>query len=194
MSVPLLALALGAAAASRLRQDERAAHLSDAFVPAVAAMDAADRAYRTAIGRTLSKDAAGAMLTSMAAFRRDVHAIRERTRKEIDELYRRSGGSYGWFDPLDTAMPFAAGLNHVDGMRAATIADGGRAEVAALRARVNEAVTTRLAPEQIQTLIAAKRQRREAFEHAIARVLATAADGVPQAAAAQLVQLADGWY
>lgn len=194
MPLPLLALALGAAAASRLRLDERAAQLGEAFVPAVAAMDAADRTYRGAIERALPKDAADAMLAAMAAFRGDVHAIRERTRKEIDELYRRGGGSYGWFDPLDAAMPFAAGLNHVDGMRAATIADTGRAEVAALRARVNAAVGARLAPEQMDVLIAAKRQRRDAFERALADVLTAAAGGAPHAAVDHLAQLADGWY
>ena len=194
MSLPFLALALGAAAASRLRLDERAPQLSEAFVPAVGAMDAADRDYRSAIERTLSADAAGAMLTSMAAFRGDVHAIRERTRAEIDQLYRRGGGSYGWFDPLDAAMPFATGLNHVDGMRAATIADTGRAEVAALRARVNDAVASRLLPDQIEALTAAKRQRRAAFEDAIARALATVTDDAPAAAVDHLVQLADGWY
>lgn len=194
MSLPLLALALGAAAAARLRLDERAPQLSEAFVPAVGAMDAADRTYRGAIARTLSQNAADAMLTAMAAFRSDVHAIRERTRSEIDQLYRRSGSSYGWFDPLDAAMPFATGLNHVDGMRAATIADTGRAEVAALRARVNDAVSSQLLPDQIEALTAAKRQRRAAFEEAIARALATGTDAVPEAAVDHLVQLADGWY
>ena len=194
MSLPLLALALGAAAASRLRLDARAPPLSEAFVPAVGAMDAADRAYRRAIERTLSAEAAGAMLTAMATFRSDVHAIRERTRSEIDQLYRRSGGSYGWFDPLDAAMPFATGLNHVDGMRAATIADTGRAEVAALRARVNDAVSSRLIPEQIDALMTAKRERRAAFERAIAGALATATDAAPDAAVDHLAQLADGWY
>ena len=195
-----LALALAAAASLRLHLEENESELRDAFVPAIAAMDEADRAYRRTIEETLPPESAAAMLSAMAAFRERVHAVREQTRREIAELFRRYDRSYGWFDPLDPSAPPGAGLSHADSTRLATIADSGRSEVDALRARVNEAVAKRLQRSEIDALIAAKRRRLDAFEAALKRALEAAAASYPVTAAEidkmvyHLTQLADGWY
>jgi hypothetical protein len=200
-ALPQLALALAAAASSRLRLEEHEQELRDVFVPAVAAMDDADRAYRRAIEETLPRESAGEVLSAMAAFRDRVHEVRDRTRREIAELYRRYNRTYGWFDPLDSFMPPPTGLSHADGTRVATIGDGARSEVDGLRAQVNEAVVKRLAPAQINGLIAAKRHRREAFEAALKPAVAAAVALDPTITPAEtdktlyhLTQLADGWY
>lgn len=200
-ALPQLALALAATASSRLRLEEHEPELRDHFVPAVAAMDDADRAYRRTIEETLPRESAGEVLSAMAAFRQRVHDVRDHTRREIAELYRRYDRSYGWFDPLDSFMPPPTGLSHADGTRVAAIGDGARSQVEGLRAQVNEAVTKRLAPSQINGLIAAKRQRREAFEAALKPALASIVALDPTITAAEidktlhhLVQVADGWY
>lgn len=200
-ALPPLALALAAAARAWLGLEEHEERLGGAFVPAVAALDEADRAYRRAVETTLPRASAGATLAAMAAFRERVHAVRERARREIDELYRRFGGSYGGFDPLDPYLPSTAGLSHADGTRAASLADAARAEVGALRARANETVVQGLAPAQIEALIAAKRRRRDAFASALEGALATAlgphaalAAAETEKTVAQLTRLADGWY
>jgi hypothetical protein len=199
--LPQLALALAAAASSDPGLKEREPELRTAFVPAVAAMDAADRAYRQAIEATLPPESAQAMLAAMAEFRERVHEVRESARRDIGELYRRYQRSYGWLDPLDPLTVPPAGLSHVDDTRLATMCDKARAEVDALRARVNQTVAGRLAPAQIETLIAARLRRREAFEAALERSLAVAAAGADWVTPAdrekahyQLTQLADGWY
>ena len=198
---PLLALALAAAASSWLRLGKDESELSDGFIAAVAAMDEADRRYRRAIEDALPAESAASMLSAMAAFREKVHEVREHTRREIDELYRRYNRSYGWLDPLDPYMPAVGELSHVDGMRVAMIADGGRAEVETLRTRINASVAKRLLPAQIDTLIVAKRRRRDAFEAALKRTLQlahashpTISDSEIDKTLYQLTRLADGWY
>lgn len=200
-ALPQLALALAATASSALRLEEHERELREAFVPAVAALDDADRAYRGAIEAALPREAAGAVLSAMAAFRERAHDVRERARREIGELYRRYDRAYGSFDPLDSFMPPAPGLSHADGTRVAALGDGARAEVDKVRAQVNEAVTKQLAPAQIEALIAAKRRRRTAFEAALKPALALAAaldatvtPGEIDKTLHHLTQLADGWY
>jgi len=198
---PPLALTLAAVASSRLGLEEHEPELARAFVPAVAAMDEADRAYRHAVETTLPRDASATMLSAMASFRARAHEVRENTRREIGELYRKYGRDYGWFDPLDVYVPPTTGLSHADGTRVATMSDAARSEVDTLRARVNETVTTRLQPAQLEALVAAKRRRREAFESALERTLHAALpphgalpDAAIDKAADQLTRLADGWY
>jgi len=199
--VPPLALTLAAVASSRLGLEGDEAELGRALVPAVAAFDEADRAYRRAIESTLSPDARAAMLSAMASFRARAHEVRENARHEIGELYRKYGREYGWFDPLDTYLPPTTGLSHADGTRVATMSDAARSEVAALRARVNETVTARLQPAQLEALVAAKRRRRDAFESALKRAVSAAAVSHAAVSASavdktvdQLTRLADGWY
>lgn len=200
-ALPPLALALAAVASSQLNIEGSESELRDGFVPAIAAMDEADRAYRRTIEETLAPQTAGAVLSGMAAFREKVHEIRERARREIAELYRLYDRTYGWFDPLDSFRPPVEGLSHADGTRVATVADRARSEVDSLRAQVNEAVVKRLEPGQIEVLIAAKRRRLAAFEAALKAALeaTTAGHGVVTSSDLdktlyQLTQLADGWY
>lgn len=200
-ALPPLARALAAATASRLRLESEEQRFVAAFLPAVAAFDDADRAYRKAIEAALPAASSGAILAAMADFRRRVHAIRDRTREQIGEIYRRGGRSYGAFDPLDTYTPPASGLSHADGTRVATIPDRGRSEVDALRADVNVTVMKQLRPEQIEPLIASKRLRRQAFAAALEPALAEAVashagitDAERTKLLAQLTELADGWY
>jgi hypothetical protein len=198
---PPLALTLAAVTVARLALEDGEAELARAFVLAVAAMDEADRAYRRAIESTLPRDTSAAMLSAMASFRERVHDVRENARREIGELYRKYGRTYGWFDPLDVYLPPTSGLSHADGTRVATMSDAARSEVDALRVRVNEAVVKRLQPAQLEALVAAKRLRRDAFERAIKAALDAAvtqrapvsAAGLDKAAD-QLTRLADGWY
>ncbi len=197
---PPLALTLAAVTASRLGLEEHEAEIARGFVPAVAAMDEADRTYREAIETTLSHDASAAMLSAMASFRARAHDVRENARREIGELYRKYGREYGWFDPLDVYLPPTTGLSHADGTRVATMSDTARSEVDALRARVNDAVTRRLQPAELEALVAAKRRRMDAFAEALASALQGAVARHATAAAQidkttdQLVRLADGWY
>ena len=198
---PPLALTLAAVAASRLGLEQHEPDIARAFVPAVAAMDDADRAYRRAIETTLPPDASASMLSAMASFRARAHDVRENARREIGELYRKYGRDYGWFDPLDVYLPPTTGLSHADGTRVATLSDAARSEVDTLRARVNDVVTKRLEPAQLEALIAAKKRRGEAFERALEAALAAAVAkhaAVPATTidkiVDQLVRLADGWY
>lgn len=200
--MPLLALALAAATASRLgsgKHDEP--KLTAGFVPAVAAMDRADLVYLDAIAETLPTRSAVETLTMMASFRTSVHQIRQQTRTRIAEVYVRNQRSYGWFDPLDPHTPSTTGLTHADETRIATVADGARSEVEKLRASVNQSLAGRLQASQIEVLIAAKRRRRKAFEMELKTALETS---VPSLAALtparedkvryELGELADGWY
>jgi len=199
-TAPPLARTLAAVTASRLGLEDHEAEIARTFVPAVAAMDEADRTYRGAIEATLSRDASGAMLSAMASFRARAHDVRENARREIGELYRKYGREYGWFDPLDVYLPPTTGLSHADGTRVATMSDAARSEVDALRARVNETVTRRLQPAELEALVAAKRARGDAFAKALESSLAAAVarHSMPAAAidktADQLMRLADGWY
>jgi hypothetical protein len=199
--IPSLALALAAAASAWLRLDEHEAEFAGRFVPAVAALDEADREYRRAVETALPPHEARATLSAMAAFRDRVHAVRERARREIGDLYQRFNRAYGAFDPLDPYLPATTGLSHADGTRAATLADGARSEVAVLRARANQDVVAGLQAAQVDALVAAKRRRREAFDTALGRALETAVAPVATLGAAELektrselVRLADGWY
>jgi hypothetical protein len=199
---PPLALTLAAVASSRLGLNEDdEPELARAFVPVVAAMDEADRAYRRAIETTLSNDASTAMLSAMASFRARAHEVRENARREIGELYRKFGRDYGWFDPLDVYLPPTSGLSHADGTRVATMSDAARAEVNALRARVNDVVTGRLRPAELEALVAAKRDRIDAFATALGNALrlavarhATLPVTAIDKTAGELARLADGWY
>jgi len=163
-------------------------------------MDDADRAYRTAIERELPRRAAHALLEAMAGFRAEVALERSRARAELARIYAGSDRTYGPFDPLDTFMPSPIGLSHVDGTRSATIADAARSRVDDMRARVNERIARELDDVQIALLIAAKRQRLRAFEEAVSSSLRAGLPvgtiGEPEfdRLAAQLAQLADGWY
>ena len=198
--VPLLALALAAAASSRLGlNDDAEARLRVAFTEAVAQTDSADRAYRSAIEETLPRDVAHTMLSTIAAFRETAQRTRESAVRELEEIWQRCRRSYGWFDPLDTYAAPAHGLNHADATRAATIADRARAHVDALRAQANEAVLKQLKEDQIETLRAARTQRRERFraalETAVRDTLGSALEPARlDALVDQLTTLADGWY
>ncbi len=163
-------------------------------------MDAADRAYRAVIERELPRKSAHGLLEAMAGFRAEVVLVRNRARAELAQMYAGSGRTYGPFDPLDTFVPPPTGLSHVDGSRSATIADAARSRVDDMRARVNERIVRELNDVQIALLIGAKRQRLLAFEDAVRSSLRA---GLPVGTvggpefdrlAAQLAQLADGWY
>jgi hypothetical protein len=200
-ALPPLALALAAVASSRLGIEASESALRTDFIPAVAAMDEADRVYRRTIEDTLAPQTAGAVLSGMASFREQVREIREHSRREIAELYRVYNRTYGWFDPLDSFRPPIEGLSHADGTRVATIADRSRAHVDSLRAQVNEAALKRLDAVEIEALVAAKRRRLAAFEAALKTPLESAAATHPfvtpedvDKALYQLTQLADGWY
>ena len=198
---PPLALTLAAVTSARLGLDDHEAELAGAFVPAVAAMDEADRAYRRTIEATLPPDTSAAMLSAMASFRARAHDVRESARREIGELYRKYGREYGWFDPLDVYLPPTTGLSHADGTRVATMSDAARSDVDTLRARINEVVVKPLRPAEHEALISAKRRRADAFAETLASALrvVTARDStVPDSAidktVDQLTRLANGWY
>jgi DNA anti-recombination protein RmuC len=200
-AVPPLALTLAAAASSRLHLEEREAELRQAFTESVARMDEADDRYRRAIERSLTKDAASVLFTSMTSFRDQVRDIRERARREIGDIYRRYGMTYGAFDPLDPYVPPTSGFSHADSTRVATIADRARGTVEEYRAQINDAALRQLSQNQIEQLISAKRARIASFEAAVQPVLQKIADdrsGVTtlerDKALYALAQLADGWY
>jgi hypothetical protein len=158
--------------------------LDDALIAsltsAVAAMDAADRAYRAAIEARLAAPKATALLQTMAAFRRDVAALRERTRATT---------TYGDFDPLDTHVP-AIAASHAHAVRAANTADIARTEVAQMRAQANARIGALLDREDIDRLTEAKRARNAAFDRAVRAAVPGASDQI----ATHLMLLADGWY
>jgi hypothetical protein len=96
-------------------------------------------------------------------------------------------------------VPPTEGLSHADATRIAGMGDSARGQVDALRKQVNDQVTTRLAPAQIEALIAAKRRRREAFEVALRPALESVVDHAVtreeiEKTLSGLVLLADGWY
>jgi len=200
-ALPPLALTLAAVARSRLGIETAETELRSDFVAVVGELDQADRRYRKTIEATVSPEAAGAVLSGMTAFREEVRAVRDRSRREIAELYRAYHRTYGWFDPLDAYRPPVEGLSHADGTRVATIADRARAHVDSLRAQVNDAALKRLSQNEVEVLIAAKRRRLEEFEAALRGPLEAAAAAHPFVTSAeidkvvyQLTQLADGWY
>ena len=193
-TLPPLAFALASAAAAHLERDEPAERLAERFRHAVAEMDRADRDYRRAVEKTLPRESAQTMLAAMDAFRERVRSVREHARSQISEIYRRYNRSYGMLDPLDPSTPFASGLSHVDGTRVAGIADAARSEVESLRSQVNGAVTRQLRADHVETLIAAKRQRRSAFETALKHALERAGTAPAPKTVYQLCELAEGWY
>jgi hypothetical protein len=200
-AVPPLAAALAAAASSRLHLEERESNAREAFLPSVSQMDEADRRYRQGIEESLPHEAAATLLSSMLSFREQVREIRERTRREIGELFRRYGMNYGAFDPLDPYVPPTSGFSHMDSTRVATISDRARAAVDDLRARVNENAARHLSQDQMRQLKDAKLARRNAFEVSIEAVLEKiAGDGTRVSKLERdkvlyaLTQLADGWY
>jgi hypothetical protein len=196
--VPPLARALGAKLRARrglvITRDPDA--VDTAFIPAVVAMDAADRAYRAAIERILERDRAQAVLGAMAAFRAAVARVRAQAREEIAGLYAAASLSYGAYDPLDDYVPPAGGLAHVDGVRAADVADRAKANVIALRRDANARIAGELGPHA-PALIAAKQTRNAAFAgalHAVVVPLAGARSGPVSDAIEALAALADAWY
>lgn len=198
--IPLLALALAAAACSRLNlTEEDEARLRVAFTEAVAATDSADSAYRGAIEQTLPHDKARTMLRAMASFREMAQQTREAAVRELEQLWKRYNLAYGWFDPLDSYAPPTHGLNHADATRAATIGDRARGQVDALRNQANQSILGELAPEQIDALRAAKLRRRDRFRTALGMAFKNAVDShVDQPAFDSLLDhltsLTEGWY
>ena len=147
---------------------------------AVALMDEADRAYRAAIEAQVAAPKAVTLLQTMARFRAEVAALRERTRETT---------GYGDFDPLDTYVP-AIAASHAHAVRAANAADLARNEVAQLRSQANGRIGELLDREEIDRLTAAKRTRNAAFDRAVREAVPGASDQV----ATHLMLLADGWY
>lgn len=197
--VPLLALVLAAAAASRLRlPDETHERLQIVFTDAVSAMDNADRGYREAIERTLPRDLAHKMLSAMAAFRECAHQVREAAMHEMREIYRRYNRTWDWIDPLDSAPLLPQGLSHADATRLATIGDRARSQVDGLRAQANESVIGELTADQLKTIRDAKIVRRERFEQTLRAALTQGAGPLEppdlEKTVDRLAALADGWY
>lgn len=197
--VPLLALVLAAAAASRLRlSDETQERLQIVFTDAVAALDNADRGYREAIERTLPRDTAHKMLSAMGAFRECAHQVREAAMHEMREIYGRHNRTWDWIDPLDATPVLPQGFSHADATRLATIGDRARSQVDGLRAQANESVVGELSADQTQTIRAAKRERLERFEQTLRAALTQGAGALEpfdlDKSIDHLTALADGWY
>lgn len=148
---------------------------------AVRQMDAADRAYRATIEARLPAAKAATLLQTMARFRADVAALRERTRATTE---------YGDFDPLDTYVP-SIEASHAHAVRAANSADLARSEVARLRAQANTRIGELLERDEIDQLTEAKRARNAAFDRAVREALPPASG---DKLATHLMLLADGWY
>jgi hypothetical protein len=171
------ALAVCATARAPIELDDA---LIAALTGAVRRMDAADRAYRAAIEARLPAAKAATLLQTMARFRADVGALRERTRETT---------GYGEFDPLDTYVP-SIEASHAHAVRAANSADLARGEVARLRAQANARIGELLERDEIDRLTEAKRARNAAFDRAVREALPGASDQL----ATHLMLLADGWY
>jgi hypothetical protein len=121
--------------------------------------------------------------------------IRERAAAEIGEIFTRSGRTRPPFDPLDTFTPSPAGLPHLDGVRAADLADRARAEVTALRAEANMRIAGSVGGH-VAEIVAAKGRRNAAFAGALHAALVPLASGAESMGPAieALSFLADGWY
>ncbi|GAC1420584.1 MAG: hypothetical protein NVSMB64_29520 [Candidatus Velthaea sp.] len=194
-AVPPLGRALGAKFRALTGSNDPA--IDSAMLPAVAALDAADRAYRAAIETILPPDSARTLLETMAAFRAAAHSVREAARTELETLYARSGRSYGDFDPLDAFVPSPAGLSHLDGVRAADIADRAKARIDALRGEANGriAAAASSAPSSTGAIIAAKRARNTAFAGAVHAAIVPLLGGGPVGPTVEAIAgLAEGWY
>lgn len=194
-TLPPLARALGARLRSLISTADAGADA--AFVPAIALMDAADRAYRAAIESALdADDARAAVLEEMASFRRAVAGIRENAAREIAQRYALAGIAYEAFDPLDGYVPPPRGLSHADGVRIADRADRAKAEVAALRRAANDRIAAHVG-SRTEAVIAAKRARNTAFAGALHAAAVPLAVGHTEAIGPlvdALAALADGWY
>jgi len=158
-----------------------AAAAAAAFENVVLELDAADEAYRAAIGTLLPAAKARAVLSALAAFRARADEVRSQVRGTIQ---------FGDFDPLDTYAPDMPG-SHGEGVRRASITDGARGEVAALRSRLNEELAGLLDRAEIERLIAAKQVRNAAFDRSVRAALPPSAG---DKLATQLLLLVDGWY
>ena len=192
-----LAAALAAALRARLDLPPGSEQtMAAALAPALAELDEADRRYRDAVRATLPAAKAEEMLRRMAAFRVNVHEVREHVRREIDGIYRRFGKTYGDFDPLDTYVPSADGVSHADGIRSADAADRARREVQRLKSEVNALLLALLTRQEIETLTVAKRERRAAFERILEAYAGAHASDVRERrrVVTELAALADGWY
>ncbi|GAC1541293.1 MAG: hypothetical protein NVS2B17_18510 [Candidatus Velthaea sp.] len=194
-SLPPLARALGAKFRALTGSSDLT--IDEAMLPAVAALDAADREYRAAIEKILPPEGARTVLDTMAAYRSAAMSVRDKVRGELEALYAGGGRTYGDFDPLDTFVPSPAGLSHLDGVRAADLADRGKAQISALRAEANRRIAGVAGPSASATvaIIEAKRKRNTSFAGAIHAAVVPLAGGGP---VGQLVEgittLADGWY
>ncbi len=192
-----LALALRAGLLVRCDALDPAHVPREQFVDSLALFEAADDAYRQAIRATLRNDAAQSIIAEARAFRIALAAIRERAHAEIAPIYARAGRAYGDHDPLDTVAPSTAGLAHVDSVRVADCSDRARDDAARLRERANGRILPLLRPEDITTLIEAKRTRIVAFRgaiHAAAMPLLLGVAAKPSDIVESLATLADGWY
>jgi hypothetical protein len=172
--------ALAALARLHLSAESDARSCVAAFITAAAELDAADEAYRAAIGACLPAAKAQAVLGALAEFRSRTAHVRAHVRQAVD---------YGDFDPLDAFAPPLMG-SHGDSVRRSSLTDAARAEVAALRARVNDEIGARLERAEIEALLAAKRTRNAAFDRILRSALPSAGDKL----ATQLLLLVDGWY
>lgn len=175
---------LARALAARIRAQHRPESgdtAPTAFAAVVGELDAADADYRAAIGTLLPADKARAVTAALMSFRTRAAQIRA-------EAGRAAG--YGDFDPLDTYAPEFSG-SHGDSVRRASITDGARAEVAALRAGLNEQLFALLERAEVERLIAAKARRNAAFDRIVRAALpGSASDKL----ATQVLLLVDGWY
>jgi hypothetical protein len=121
------------------------------------------------------------VLAALTSFRARAQEIRADVRRTI---------AFGDFDPLDTYAPDMPG-SHGESVRRASITDGARGEVAALRSRLNEELAGLLDRAEIERLITAKQARNAAFDRSVRAALpASAGDKL----ATQLLLLVDGWY
>jgi hypothetical protein len=152
-----------------------------AFERVVAEFDVADEVYRAAIGALLPAAKARAVLAALASFRARAGEVRSQVRGAID---------FGDFDPLDTYAPDMPG-SHGEGVRRASITDGARGEVAALRSRLNEELAALLERDEIERLIAVKQVRNAAFDRSVRAALPPPAG---DKLATQQLLLVDGWY
>ncbi len=195
-AIPPLARVLAAKLSAHVELQGEPESVALAFTPAIAAMDAADRAYRKAIESVLAPAAASEVLGTMAAFRHQVTQIRENAAKEIRALYERAGKTYGDYDPLDTYTPSTSGLAHVDGVRVADLGDRARADVARIRTEAN----ARIAPHigtHAAAIVSEKKRRVTAFKGALHEVIVPIVGGSAQSISPiidDLASIADGFY
>jgi len=154
--------------------------LAGTLLAATAEFDAADAAYRRAVETNLPPHEARETLAALNAFRSRVRALREAVRWP----------DHADVDPLDLYDPPATG-SHGQAVRNAAATDAARAEVAALRARLNTQIGGMLDRVQIERLVAAKRIRNAEFDRSLRAALPPATS---DKIATQILLLVDGWY